>query len=130
MFNKLEAWLRRIIAEEVTAICHEVAKLDTSLEAERKKLVSAVSVHVKSTLNELEAGVVKVFEGKAEEIEKAFESEVAAAQRDLKKECEDALTAFRARIEQTFTDITNNSPSHWKADTDTVKAEQALRKAK
>lgn len=113
MFKKLEEKLRRIIAEEVRAV-------DVTLNNERDKIISAISIHAKSTTNGIErefAVLLAEFEGKL----RADAASIIAEKNQLISE----LTAKIADMQQTLTKFTT-----WKADESTVAADHELRKVR
>ena len=60
MFKRLEAWFRRIVAEEVA-----------KLKSEKSVVTSAISVHTKAAMNELEGEIKRLlseFEAKLKQL--------------------------------------------------------------
>lgn len=118
MFTKFKTWVRAVVAEEVGKMELSIKQLDTTLDDERAKLVSAVSIHVKSAMNGLEVEFSKLLSGKQEEIAKMFE-DVKAFE----------LGKFKSELERILANP-QGDPTHWKADSEVVKADHALRKVK
>ena len=124
MFTKIEKWLRRIVTEEVEKIelstAAHVHLVNALLEDEKNKLVSAISIHAKSTLNNVEAESIKLFN----DFEQKLVAEAALVVAEKNKLIQE-LHEKVADLEATARKIT-----HWKADTDTVATDHSLKVVK
>jgi hypothetical protein len=113
MFTKFKAWVRRVVSEEVS-------KIDTSLDREGAQLVSAISIHAKSTLNGLENEAARLLQ----DFEQKLVAEASLVVAEKNKLIEE-LHAKVVDLEATARKIT-----HWKADSDTAKADHDLKLVK
>lgn len=113
MFKKLEAWLRRIIAEEVK-------KVEVTLETERTILTSAVSIHARCATNGVEAEVTKLVG--------EFEQKLRADAASILVEKNQLIAELKTRLEEMQQTVSKFTT--WKASDETVAADHVLRKVK
>jgi len=120
MFTKFKAWFTGMVAAEV-------AKLETSLNAERDAVRHGVFGVVIAAEKRLEASAEKL-EARSQELLKEFEQKLIAEASVVVGEKNKLIAELHTKIadlEQTARKIT-----HWKADSSTVEADHSLKVVK
>lgn len=124
MFNKLENWLRRIVADEV-------AKIKGDVEAERSKLASFISIHTKSATNSVEAELASLIN--------QFKIEIADSLHNFDEKIVHEASVVIADKNKLLTDLheklaaaleASRAITHWRAEPTTLQADQDLQKVK
>ena len=117
MIKKLEAWLRRIVAEEVAKARDDFRAVDSRFSSDVKSIEAEFT----------EVGIA------FKRFEEAFEHEMTTIENTLTLRLEESVKAAQERIEkavQSVTDTISKDLDHWKAGEDTRKQDEALRKKK